>query len=121
MKEIMLKKCETDVMSLYDYYGNLIGFKQLYEDKEENIYELFFSATIEGEELEMNLAEDNWECVADWEKPSEVYMDKGFNDEEGTIAYFMEEKYGRVTITQQNLLDLGCKITPVGAGFKLTV
>ena len=48
MKEIMLKKCETDIIYLYDYLGNLICFKQLYEDKEENIYELFFSATIEG-------------------------------------------------------------------------
>lgn len=121
MKEIMLKKCETDVMYLYDYLGNFIGFKQLYEDKEENIYELFFSATIEGEELEINLQENNLESVVDWEKPSEVYMDKGLNDEEGTIAYFMEEKYGRVTISQQNLLDLGCKITSVGTGFKLTV
>ena len=121
MKEIMLKKCDTDIIYLYDYLGNLIGFKQLYEDKEENIYELFFSATIEGEELEINLEEGNWESVADWEKPLEIYMDKGFNDEEGSIAYFMEQKYGRVTINQQNLLDLGCKITSVGTGFKLTV
>lgn len=121
MKEIMLKKCDTDIIYLSDYLGNLLGFKQLYEDKEENLYELFFSATLEGEELEINLADDNWENVADWEKPSEIFMDKGFNDDEGSIAYFMEEKYGRVTINQQNLLDLGCKITSVGTGFKLTV
>ena len=121
MKEIMLKKCETDIAFVKDCLGNLIGFTKLYEDKEENIYELFFSATIEGEELEINLEEDNWESVADWEKPLEILMNKGFNDEEGSIAYFMEQKYGRVTINQQNLLDLDCKITSVGTGFKLTV
>ena len=123
MKEIMLKKCETDIVYVEDCLGNIIGFAQLYKDKEENIYELFFSATIEGEELEINLQEDNWESVADWEKPLEVcLMFKGFNDEKGSIAYFIEQKYGRrVTINQQNLLDLGCKITSVGTEFKLTV
>lgn len=121
MKEIMLKKCETDIEYVEDCLGNLIGFTQLYEDTERNLYELFFSATIEGEELEINLENDNWNRVADWEKPSEVLMDKGYNDEEGSIAYFIEQKYGNVTINQQNLLDLGCQITSVGADFKLTV
>ena len=123
MKEIMLKKCDTDIIYVEDCLGNIIGFAQLYKDKEENIYELFFSATIEGEELEINLQEDNWESVADWEKPLEVcLMFKRFNNEKGSIAYFIEQKYGRrVTINQQNLLDLGCKITSVGPEFKLTV
>lgn len=121
MKEIMLKKCETNIEYVKDCLGNLIGFRQHYEDKEENIYELFFSATIEGEELEINLENDNWNEVADWEKPSEVLMCKGLNDEENSIAYFMEKKYGRVTINQQNLLDLGCKITFVNKEFKLTI
>ena len=121
MKEIMLKKCETDIACVKDCLGNIIGFTKLYEDKEKNMYELFFSATIEDEELEINLENDNWESVADWEKPLEIFMVKGFNDEKGSIAYFMEQKYGRVTINQQNLLDLGCKITSVGTDFKLTV
>lgn len=120
MKEIMLKKCETDIEYVKDCLGNLIGFTQLYEDTEGNLYELFFSATLEGKELEINLENDNWENVADWKKPSEILMDKGFNDEEGSIAYFMEQKYGNVTINQQNLLDLGCQITSVGADFKLS-
>ena len=62
MKEIMLKKCETDIRYLYDYFGNLIGFKQLYEDTDSNLYELFFSAILEDE---INLEEDKRESVAD--------------------------------------------------------
>ena len=62
MKEIMLKKCGTDIIYLYDDFGNVIGFKQLYEDTDSNLYELFFSAILEDE---INLEEDNRECVAD--------------------------------------------------------
>lgn len=121
MKEIMLKKCGTDIEYVEDCLGNLIGFTQLYEDAEGNLYELFFSVALEDEEVKINLDNDNWENVADWEKPTEILMDKGFNDEEGSIAYFMEQKYGNVTINQQNLLNLGCQITSVGADFKLSV
>ena len=66
MKEIRLKKCETDVRYIEDgYFGNVIGFKQRYEDAESNLYDLYFSAILEDTELEINLEEDNRECVAD--------------------------------------------------------
>ena len=63
MKEIMLKKCETDIRYIIgDFFGHVIGFKQLYEDTESNLYELFFSAILEDE---INLEEDKRESVAD--------------------------------------------------------
>ena len=111
--KVILVRCENDIECVRDYHGGVIGFKEDYLDKDGNLYQVYYKAILEGNNVEYAICNGLWENVADWLKPNGVcyYLNDFSSALAGIIA--KRKASGKIMRSGINILDAGDSVTVV--------
>ena len=114
--KVLLNRCENDIECVRDCFGCVIGFKEDYQDKDGNIYQVYYKAILEGNDVEYAICNALWENVADWLKPNGVCY--CLNDFSSTLAGIIAKRKasGKIMRSGTNILDAGDTVTVVKQG-----
>lgn len=118
--KVLLNRCDNDIEYVVDYYGDIIGFNEDYEDSDGNLYRIYFKTILDTSEVKEMIENDCWERVANWENPESVRFYCEEDEGEKARAIFKKSKSKHMPCGD-DLLDIGCTVKLVDNGFILDI